>query len=432
MMHTTRKAPKGAARKAPKDATRKVPKDLDLRVPFCQSRFTERATHTATFLVARQIDTDVYLGFLPLNVLLTGAYVDVIDPSSSKVAGCQREADRRRMARISSEFESRRPLMLDPILVNIKRGSVSVSKRGCAAELKIAVDPENRTLMVADGQHRSGGMSFSQLPADFPVPVVLTVGLDSLRLRRIVSDIGGNMVKHDRAFLGGMAASLLIGQQQGKIRDAFNADDPAEARRFKAAAAADFLRSLSDSPLYGRITLRSKDTNGCIPLLRIIDLVDWTLSRSRKLDAIRDPMDVSFIVIDFFRAMRVLVGDEFSEGVMLSARAMRVLSRLLWHVAEGLIEQRPGGAAEYRGIHSAPYADAETRYEQVLEMLKPLRSWRDDDGSGSRWRKCHSDRQTPANTWYAMMLLSLGWADAPSCVPGIAGQLEAMRCHQKK
>jgi DGQHR domain-containing protein len=421
-----------AAGKAPKgSATRRVPKDLDPRVPFCQSRFTERTTHTATFLVARQLDTDVYLGFLPLNVLLTGAYVDVIDPSSSKVAGCQREADRRRIARISSEFESRRPLMLDPILVNARRSSVSVSKRGCAAELKITVDPENRSLMVTDGQHRGGGMSFSQLPADFPVPVVFTVGLDSLRLRRIVSDIGGNMVRHDRAFLGGLAASLLMGQRQGKIKDAFNAADPAEARRFKAAAAADFLRSLSDSPLYGRITLRSKDAGGCVPLLRIIDLIDWTLSRSRKFDAMQDPMDVSFIVIDFFRAVRVLVGDEFSEGVMLSARATRVLSRLLWHVAEGLIEQQPGGEARYRGIHSPPYADAETRYEQVLEMLGPLRSWQADDGSGSRWRRCHSDRQTPANAWYALMLLSLGWAGGPFCVPGIAGQLEVMECHHK-
>jgi len=411
-------------------AKRRLPKDMDSRIPFDPNRFVGKTTHTMVCLTARQFDTDLYLGFLPMNMLATGGFVDLIDPLSLKPAGCQRESNGRRIARIASEFDARKQPMLDPLLVNVKRSAVKVTrpKKGCStAELELVIDPDNRALMVADGQHRGGGMAFSdKVPDDFPVPVLFTIGLDNLRLRRIVSDIGGNMVRHSKAFLGGIAASLVHGQRQGKITGAFNADDPVEARRFKASAAAEFVRSLSDSPLYNRLTLRSKDTGGRIPMLRLIDMADWVLARSRKFNAIEDPMTVSYVLIDFFRAVRVLVGDEFSDGVMLSTKAMKVLSRLLWHVVEEFVEETPDGCF-YRGTRKGQYADAETRYEQVLNLLRPLRSWRADDGAGSKWARCHSDKQTSVNTWYALMLISLGWESRPSCVRKIQDQLTVLR-----
>lgn len=408
-----------------------VPKDMDLRVPFCPSRFTGKLNCTVTCLVAKQFDIDIYMGFVPLSALLTGAYVDVIDPLSLKTAGCQREANRRRIAKIGSEFDARKPPMLDPLLVNVRRNMVKVrrQKKGDhVVELDLSIDPDDRALMVADGQHRGGGLGFSaSVPDDFPVPVVFTIGMDNLRLRRLVSDIGGNMVKHNKAFLGTIAASLVLGQQQGKITGAFNATDPVESRKYKAAAAAEFMRSLSDSPLYNRITLRSKESAGRIPMVRLIDLVDWVLARSRKLNSIDDPMYISFVVIDFFRAVRILVGDEFSEGVMLSAKAMKVLSRLLWHVAEELFEETPSNGYCYRGMREGQYADAETRYEQVLNLLRPLMTWQNSDESGSKWFRCHSDKQTSVNTWYALMLIEMGWESGPSCVRNIGNQLGVLK-----
>ena len=413
-------------------ARKRLPKDMDPRVPFNPDRFVDKTTHTVTCLVARQFDTDIFLGFLPLSILATGGYVDLIDPLSLKAAGCQRESNRRRIAKIGSEFDSRKQPMLDPLLVNVKRSSVKVSKSkkpgDTVAHLELTIDPADRTLLITDGQHRGGGMAFSdKVPNDFPVPVLFTIGLDNLRLRRIVSDIGGNMVKHNKAFLGTIAASLMHGQRQGKISGAYNEDDPVEVRRFKSNAAADVVRSMSDSPLHNRMTLLPRDSGGRIPMSRLADMIDWVLARSRKFNALDDPMSVSFVLIDFFRAIRVLVGDEFSDGVMLSTKGMKVLSRLLWHVAEEFVDDTPEGCF-YRGTREGQYADTETRYEQVLDLLRPLLSWQSADGDGeSRWLKCHSDKQTSVNTWYALMLISLGWETRPSCVKKIQDQIAMLK-----
>jgi hypothetical protein len=220
----------------------------------------------------------------------------------------------------------------------------------------------------------------------------------------------------------------MLGQQNGKITDAYNVNDPIEVRKFKAAATAEFVRSMTDSPLYNRMTLRAKDIDGRIPMSRLIDLIDWTLSRSKKLNNIDDPMTIAFIVIDFFRAIRVLIGDEFSNGVMLSTKAMKVLARLMWHVVEELFDKMPDGTFCYRGMQKGNFSDTDTRYEQVVDLLQPLISWQDSDDSGiSRWSRCHADKHSSVNTWYAWMLLTLGWDNKSSCVPSIKAQLAALR-----
>ncbi len=408
-----------------------IPKDLDPRIPFDKSRFVDKAELSIQCLAAKQFDTTIYLGWIPLGALVTGGFVDVVDPLSLKQAGHQREGSKRRIARVASEFNARRTPMVDPIYVNVKKKDILASKlEGHAGfvELVVTIDQDSRVLAIVDGQHRAGGLSFSKWLGNMPVPVVITIGIDELRLRRLVSDIGGNMVKHDKAFLGSLAASLMLGQNNGKISDAYNQDDPVEVRKYKAAASAEFIRSMTESPLYNRMTLRAKDADGRIPMARLTDLIDWTLSRSKKLDGVEDPMIIAFIIIDFFRAMRILVGDEFSEGVMLSAKAMRVLSRIFWHVTEELFDELPDGSFCYRGMREGHFSDADTRYEQVANLLAPLSAWRDRDETGaSRWLRCHSDKHSSVNTWYAWMLMTLGWQERPSCVPNIRSQLDALR-----
>lgn len=409
-----------------------IPKNLDPRVPFDSVRFVDKTELSFPCLAGKQFDTTIYLGWMPLEALITGGFVDVVDPLALKQAGHQREGNKRRIARVASEFNSRRTPMVDPIYVNVKKRDIRVSKPGDSAglvELEVTIDQYNRVLAIVDGQHRAGGLSFSKWPGSMPIPVVITVGMDDLRLRRLVSDIGGNMVKHDKAFLGSLAASLMLGQNNGKISGALNMDDPIEVRKYKAAATAEFIRSMTESPLYNRMTLRAKDADGRIPMARLIDLIDWTLSRSSKLDGVEDPMTIAFIVIDFFRAMRILIGDEFSkEGVMLSAKAMRVLSRIFWHVTEELFDEMPDGSFCYRGMQEGQFSDADTRYEQVTDLLGPLRLWREPDDTGaSRWARCHSDKHSSVNTWYAWMLMTLGWQEKPSCVPNIRSQLTALR-----
>lgn len=409
-----------------------VPKNLDPRVPFDGTRFMDETELSFPCLAGKQFDTTIYLGWMPLDALITGGFIDVVDPLSLKQVGHQREGNKRRIARVASEFNSRRTPMVDPIYVNVKKKDIQVSKsEGIAgfAELTVTINQHNRILAIVDGQHRAGGLSFSKWPGDMPIPVVITVGMDDLRLRRLVSDIGGNMVKHDKAFLGSLAASLMLGQNNGKISGALNMDDPIEVRKYKAAASAEFIRSMTESPLYNRMTLRAKDADGRIPMARLIDLIDWTLSRSSKLDGVGDPMIIAFIVIDFFRAVRILIGDEFSkEGVMLSAKAMRVLSRIFWHVTEELFDEMPDGSFCYRGMLEGQFSDADTRYEQVVSLLNPLSSWQElDDADTSRWARCHSDKHSSVNTWYAWMLMTLGWQDKPSCVPNMRSQLDALR-----
>lgn len=407
---------------------RRIPKDLDPRIPFCEDRFVAKTTYTVGCQVAKQLDnTEVYLCFLPLSILATGAWVDVIDPLSLKHTGCQREINKRRIAKVASEVDSRRIPLLDPVLLNVKKSAAKVQKThgGKVAELVLVIDPDARALMMADGQHRFSGFTFSRKAADnLSIPVVVIIGMDNLRLRRAVSDIGGNMVKHDKAFLGGMAASLMLGQQKGQITSAFNEDDPTEVRRYTAATAAEYLRCLTDSPLYGRLTLRNKDDGNRIPMQRLAELIDWVLSKNEKLRAVKEPLDISFVVIDFLRAVHRLVGDdEFSSGVMLSHRGAKVLARLLWHVAEELIDELPDGSFCYRGTGGGRFADAETRYEQVLDLLRPLRLWQQE----GKWLRCHSDKQASVNTWYALMLITLGWEGRPSPVPGIKGQVAMLK-----
>lgn len=408
-----------------------IPKDLDPRIPFDKSRFVDKVELSIPCLAAKQFDTTIYVGWMPLEALVTGGFVDVVDPLSLKQAGHQREGSKRRIARVASEFNSRRTPMVDPIYLNLKKKDVRAGKPDPTGfvELEITIDQYNRVLAIVDGQHRAGGLSFSKWPGNMPIPVVITVGMDELRLRRLVSDIGGNMVKHDKAFLGSLAASLMLGKNNGKISEAYNADDPVEVRKYKAAASAEFIRSMTDSPLYNRMTLRAKDADGRIPMARLIDLIDWTLSRSNKLDGVKDPMTIAFIVIDFFRAMRILIGDEFSnEGVMLSAKAMRVLSRIFWHVTEELFDEMPDGSFCYRGMREGQFSDADTRYEQVSALLNPLSSWQGRDKTGaSRWSRCHSDKHSSVNTWYAWMLMTLGWQEKPLCVPNMRSQLDALR-----
>jgi len=408
-----------------------IPKNLDPRIPFDNSRFIDKTELSFSCLAAKQFDTTIYLGWIPLESLITGGFIDVVDPLSLKQAGHQREGNKRRIARVASEFNSRRTPMVDPIYVNVKKKDVRVGKPDgtSSIELEMTIDQHNRVLAIVDGQHRTGGLSFSKWPGDMPIPVVITIGMDELRLRRLVSDIGGNMVKHDKAFLGGLAASLMLGQNNGKINGALNMDNPVEVRKYKSAATAEFIRSMTESPLYNRMTLRAKDTDGRIPMARLIDLVDWTMSRSRKLNGVEDPMTIAFIVIDFFRAMRILIGDEFSkDGTMLSAKAMRVLSRIFWHVTEELFDELPDGSFCYRGMREGHFSDADSRYEQVIDLLRPLSSWQNlDDAGDSRWARCHADKHSSVNTWYAWMLMTLGWQGKPSCVPNMQSQLDALR-----
>ena len=100
-----------------------------------------------------------------------------------------------------------------------------------------------------------------------------------------------------------------------------------------------------------------------------------------------------------------------------------MLARLLWHVAEELIDELPDGSFCYRGTGGGRFADAETRYEQVLDLLRPLRLWQQE----GKWLRCHSDKQTSVNTWYALMLITLGWEGRPSPVPGIKGQVAMLK-----
>lgn len=407
-----------------------VPKDLNPRAPFKQARFIKKTELSIPCLVEKQFDTTIYMGWISLEALVTGGHVDVIDPLSLKQVGHQREGSKMRIARVASEFDSRRTPMLDPIYVNVKKKDVQVGRlEGGIVELKVTIDQNSRVLAIVDGQHRAGGLSFSdKWPGNMPVPVVITVGMDELRLRRLVSDIGGTMVKHDKAFLGNLAASLMLGQNNGKISGAYNADNPVEVRKFKAAASAEFIRSMTESPLYDRMTLRAKDTDGRIPMSRLADLIDWTLSRSNKLDSAEDPMIIAFIIIDFFRALRILIGDEFSNGVMLSAKAMKVLARIFWHVAEELFDEMPDGSFCYRGMQEGRFSDTDTRYEQVVDLLSSLSSWQSHDESGvSRWMRCHSDKHISVNAWYARMLMTLGWQEKATCVPNVQSHLDALR-----
>lgn len=409
---------------------KRIPKNLDPRIPFNPNRFSTPMQHSAACIVARQGECDIYQTFIPLNILCTASYVDVVDQFAKKQTGCQRHNTRRRLERIASEFDSRQPLMLDSLLLSMKRSDVKVVKDGNGlATMTFTVDPNNRNLMVPDGQHRLGGISWADSPPiDMAIPATLVVGMDNLQLRRVVADIGGNVVKHDKNFMYSLAASFVIGEASGKISGAINRNDPVEVRKGRAAAAAEYTRSLSDSPLYDCLTLRSSDKDGRIPVARLVDFIDWPLARSQKLNGLVEPLDIGWIVIDFFRAVRILVGDQFSEGVMLSAKGMKVLSRLLWHTAEELIDETPSGFV-YRGMHEGEYACADTRYEQVLELLRPLSAWqKPDDATGvaSVWECCHADKEWSVKTWYARMLLDLGWADKPSCEPRIAAQLAVL------
>ena len=413
-------------------------KVLNQRVPFNPGRFVPKATEFSTvFQHARQLGTDIYVGFVPLNILCSAVYVDVIDPNSKKFAGCQRGINTSRIGRIASEFDARRAAMLDPVLINAPRNAVKIEETrdgDSTKRIMFQVDPGNRILILTDGQHRLAGMAASgAVPDDEPIPVTLTVGVDNIRLRRIVSDFGSTPVRLSKSIQCDIGASMYLHDDGGK-NGLVNTNSAKEVRRFKAGAAIEYMRSQTGSPLHDRITIHDREVDGRIPMARLVDFLDWTLRKSPKLNSF-DPMELSFVLIDFFRTMRLLVGDEFSSGVMLSAKALKVQSRLLWHVAEELIDETDDGYC-YRGMEKGNFAVDDERYEQVLRLLRPLEAWQrqealpDGTDGGSIWYRCHTDKTSGIDTWYALMLVALGWTDKPSCVPGIRAQLQSIQMVQ--
>lgn len=406
----------------------------DQRTPFNPSRFVPKATEfSAMFQHAKQLGTDIYVGFVPLNILCSAAYVDVIDPNSKKFSGCQRGINTSRIGRIASEFDARRAAMLDPVLINAPRNAVKIEETrdgDSTKRIMFQVDPSNRILVLTDGQHRLAGMAASKAVSDDElVPVTMTIGVDNIRLRRIVSDFGSTPVRLSKSLQYDIGASIYL-HDDGK-NGLINTNSAKEVRKCKAAAAIEYMRSQISSPLHDRVTIHDREVDGRIPMARLVDFLDWTLRKSPKLNSF-DAMELSFVLIDFFRTMRLLVGDEFSSGVMLSAKALKVQSRLLWHVAEELIDETDDGYC-YRGMEKGNFAVDDERYEQVLRLLRPLEAWQrqevlpDGTTEGSVWYRCHTDKTSGIDTWYALMLVALGWTDKPSCVPGVKAQLQSIQ-----
>jgi DGQHR domain-containing protein len=409
----------------------KLPKDIDPSVPFSQKRFAVRPVQVEC-QHAKQFDTDIYLGFAPLSALVSAGYVEVIDPMSPNQNSWGREASRRRIAKIASEFDARRPLMVDAIWANARKKGITVkpSDDGLRATIEFTANPENRILMIADGQHRLGGMSFSEtLSDDTPVPVAFTIGLDTLRIRRLVSDIGGNVVRHNKSQLGYLVATFRSAEEAGKADGPlYDTNNKRELGFVISSSIASRLASMTMSPLRGKLVYHNREMNGSVPVQRIADMVNYAIARlpdecgwnfQTLAKNGNNELEITHCVIDFFRAIDDLANEDFRSGVILSARCMKVLARILWHVLCDITLDADGNPLYTK--QNGEFSDFSTRYHALKDMLAPLETWQVADDNGSIWKKCSTDR-TPIDLWYAkaVKLLKL---EGTTCVP-ISGLLE--------
>src|SRR6266511_2541068 len=159
-----------------------------------------------------QRGTPMLQAFAPAELVTKQSDVDVYDPETEK--GYQRAAVRARM-RAAAAYYEKGGRMPNPLLINIReedfeRVHVEITdgdRRGYTRAIGeagnwigsgyIEFEPDVR-LWIYDGQHREGGIESllerQALAGDFPVPVSLTLGLDTASEMKEFYEVNTNAV----------------------------------------------------------------------------------------------------------------------------------------------------------------------------------------------------------------------------------------------
>ena len=244
----------------------------------------------------KQEGVQMFTGAVRAEDLLHCTEIDIFRQEDGTESGYQRAPERSR-ARALARFLKSQNLALLPnsVLLNA-RDEVKITEEGVLACLHI---PESMKLWVVDGQHRLAGLRAAieeeegSRFRDYPVPVVVTVGLDESKEAeqfRVINETA----KKVRTDLARRILALLMSTREGRrqLRD--------QQRMWEAVAAQviDLLNSDESSPFWGRIqqpnekksarhTVREVSFSSSLkPILNTFPYQDW--GAQKVADYLRD------------------------------------------------------------------------------------------------------------------------------------------------
>ena len=244
----------------------------------------------------KQEGVQMFTGAVRAEDLLHCTEIDIFRQEDGTESGYQRAPERSR-ARALARFLKSQNLALLPnsVLLNA-RDEVKITEEGRLACLHI---PESMKLWVVDGQHRLAGLRAAieeeegSRFMDYPVPVVVTVGLDEPKEAeqfRVINETA----KKVRTDLARRILAFSMSTREGR-RQLRNQQRMWEAT---AAKVIDLLNSEESSPLRGRIqqpnekksarhTVRELSFSSSLkPILNTFPYQDW--GDQKVADQLRD------------------------------------------------------------------------------------------------------------------------------------------------
>jgi len=178
----------------------------------------------------------MFLGYVPAPLIAVQAKVDVRHPQSAQ--GYQRVPVQGRIGKVATYYE-RGGLMSNPLMLNIRDSdmhalrvdAVGPGKHSFKAAVRdksnwvgsgMLTFPRDLSLWMYDGQHRQAGLALllqrhSEIFANFPVPVAITLGLSRTAEAREFYELNTNAVAVQTDLAWTLLASLAA--EDPSLRD---------------------------------------------------------------------------------------------------------------------------------------------------------------------------------------------------------------------
>ena len=199
----------------------------------------------------KQEGVQMFTGAVRAEDLLQCTEIDIFRQEDGRESGYQRAPERYRARALARFLKTQNTALLPNSVLLNARDEVEIVEEGGLARLRI---PESVKLWVVDGQHRLAGLRAAIEEdedlrfKDYPIPVVVTVGLDEAREAeqfRVVNETA----KKVRTDLARRILALLMSTREGRqqLRS--------QQRMWEAISAQviDLLNTDENSPLHGRI-----------------------------------------------------------------------------------------------------------------------------------------------------------------------------------